>query len=378
RPSETRLGRRHQKFFLNRRFIRDRLIRSAMYRAYSSTIAHDRHPIVFLFLDVPTEQVDVNVHPTKVEVRFIQSQQIYGLVQTTIAAALSRTVGMERSRPDTEPGDPARSWTGNHQGHPSPATLPDDLVARGEAAIAERIRRALLSGEAGRDAARFPEYRPPYPREGGAAGAAGSMPASSGQLEMLPAAALPRIIGQLHSTFIVMEDNGDLLMVDQHTAHERVLFNHFSTLRAGEPPVAQRLLVPIDFQMDLRDAQILQEHIDGFTAFGFAIEHFGGRDFILTAVPALLKENDPVTMVKDMVDELGELQGTGGPRRLIDDMVSVMACKGAVKAHQRLSMEKMTALIEALYATGLPDTCPHGRPIIMRLPLKDIHAYFRR
>jgi DNA mismatch repair protein MutL len=188
----------------------------------------------------------------------------------------------------------------------------------------------------------------------------------------------PRVIGQLGGTFILLEDRGDLLLVDQHTAHERVLFERLRAARQqGNVPV-QQLLVPLVLQLTPAEEQLLREHQEELETLGFRIEEFGNRSFAVHSCPAILRKLDLQQLVPELLADLSELGGSSRTQGLIDEVTMSIACKAAVKAHAPLDPVQLQALIDQLFQTGTPGTCPHGRPIVLRINRRDIEKFFQR
>lgn len=365
KPSGARTASRHQKLFINRRFIRDRIITSAIYKAYRNAIPDNRHPVVFIFLQVPPSDVDFNVHPKKIEVRFHAAERVHWFVEEGIKKALDQALAefqpLNRGIASETHSLPDYSFT------PARSEPLRQLASTFEAGNSA----ALKAEPSPSDARTLQEASPEYP-------AHTSNLRAAPQTTLFTASTMPRIIGQLNLTFIILEDQGDLLLIDQHTAHERVLFERFSELRQTVKAEKQKELLPRSFELAPRDAHLLQQYLETLTAFGFELEQFGRNTFKVTAVPVLLASHDPVPLIRDMIDELAEVSATSGPTDQLAAIIKVMACKAAVKANSQLSLEEMTALVAEVFRPGRPDTCPHGRPIVMRIPLKDIHRFFHR
>ena len=339
-PSLHRANRKYLIFFINRRWVQDRTLSYAVTEAYHALLPTGRHPLVVLNVRLDPEAVDVNVHPAKDEVRFRDSQAVFAAVQRAVRSTLRDRAPIPPIIP--RPG-PVPDW--ERQAH---------LVELGRG-------RRPTRGELGLEVQRTADVE-------------GAIPFESSMPMKLP---VLRVLGQLRQTYIIAEGPEGMYLIDQHAAHERVLYERLQAERASMKVVSQSLLEPVPVELTPAQATILQEHLPALSELGFDIEPFGGRTYLVRSIPAILKEADPRRGLVGIMDELmegGVPLGKEGEARL---MASV--CKqGAVKAGQILSQEEMRELIRQLEGTASPRTCPHGRPTMIHLSASQLEREFGR
>jgi DNA mismatch repair protein MutL len=356
KPQFSRSGRYHQSTFVNRRLVKDRLIYRAVHEAYQRLLAPGRQPLWVLFLELEPELVDVNVHPAKTEVRFLQPQQIRQLVVEGVSRALSgasaapRLVTRPSSRPEVSHGPTA---TSHHQ---------------------QQIKQALTDYLATRRPAELPSLKPvashvPKAKAGLHPPAA---PATNAQFF---ASLLP--IGQLSQTFILCQSQQELVIIDQHAAHEKVIYEELQNkLDSGSVP-SQRLLFPRPLELSPQERGIIEEHRGMIEEVGFEVTGFGGNTYILTAAPVHLEAEAAPRAILDIIAEL-----MGGrkpdPHGLKRQLLAKIACHSAVKAHQPLQSEEIASLLDQLARLEAPFNCPHGRPTLVRYSLSELNKQFRR
>jgi len=332
-----RASRNRQFFFVNRRWVRNRMLTHALEEAYRGVLQERRFPMGVVLLEVAPTAVDVNVHPTKAEVRLSREQEVHQLVVRAVSEALG--------------GEAAAPKMGLSQVEPS---RPAGVDAAGRAAQ----QRELSAGWAGTLAAPG-VLSPAFQQTAGRA------------LELRP-------LAQLRQTYVLAESRQGLLVVDQHRAQERVLYERFVQARGARRGGGQALLTPASVQLSAREAGALAEHMGDLSARGFELEPFGRDAYLVRAVPGELKGADAAALVRDLAEELsgeGEERSVGrrGERLLI-----ALSCRSAVKAGDALSYEEMAELLRALAGTARPYTCPHGWPIVMTLSNLEIDRKFQR
>ncbi len=392
-PTLTRSNRDGQYFFVNGRPVRDRLLIHAISEAYRSFLPHGRHPVFALFLDVPPEEVDVNVHPSKEEIRFRKGSFVHDSLREAVAALL----GAPPQRPRLIVRKP------NGLG----VTLPPPGVSRAGSSRPDRTPSLLGGGGyiPQADEGRTGEARTASPEV--SAPAAGYFPGGetstlsevreAAALQDLPHGALPldrvlvppdpsqpvllsecRYLGQWAGCFLLFESDQGLVFVDQHAAHERVLYNRFrDQFREGNVE-RQAALVPPAITLRPEEALRLGEHRETLDRSGFELEPAGAGEFLIRAVPALLAERDPVGSVRRVVEGLAGLDSPMSFPDLIDGIIARMSCKGAVKAAQSLHPEEVASLVEEVDKTPGRWTCPHGRPIMLMLTVGPVRRRFLR
>jgi len=388
-PHQTRPTRQHQYFFVNLRPVRNKTLTAALDEAYKTLTPEKRYPACILLVGIDPRQVDVNVHPAKIEVRFQREQAVFEAVVNAIRAALLQHGMIPSALPPSESRGQAIT----------PARPPD----------AETIHQILMqrAGLAPAEPVGTPA-RPETPANASETPAPSGMPAGADpfvsatrtlpptpapadetplllETEPLQTTHLPfahllddlYILGQVSNTYIVASTRQGLVLIDQHVAHERVLYEQLCYKRGALPIPKQHLLTPETLQLSRRDALLLHEKLPELEAIGFELEPFGADAYLIRAVPAALK-GDPVQTLRDIVDELVELSVSKRLPVAREQIWITTACKLAVKAGDPLSMPEMRKLIEDLARTENPYLCPHGRPITIILTWQEIERKFKR
>lgn len=406
-PHQTRPTRQHQYFFVNLRPVRNKTLTAALDEAYKTLTPEKRYPACILLVGIDPRQVDVNVHPAKIEVRFQREQAVFEAVVNAIRAALLQHGMIPSALPPSEPRGqaitPARPPDAEtiHQilmqraglapaepvGTPAP---PETLAPAGETpahpAVATTPARTETPLDAGETPAR-PAVDPfaatlslPLPTPAPTHETPTLLDTEPLQTTHLPFAYLLddlQILGQVRNTYIVASTRQGLALIDQHVAHERVLYEQLCYKRGALPIPKQHLLTPETLQLSRRDALLLQEKLPELEAIGFELEPFGVDTYLIRAVPAALK-GDPVQTLRDIVDELVELSVSKRLPVAREQIWITTSCKLAVKAGDPLSMPEMRKLIEDLARTENPYLCPHGRPITIILAWQEIERKFKR
>lgn len=337
-PHISRSSRSYISIFVNRRWVQNRRLAFAVEEAYEGMLMTGRHPIAVVDVRLPCEEVDVNVHPTKAEVRFRDEGAVFAAVQRALRAALSESAPVPHAAP--------------FSGAAASLTLAPQPAARG-----------------------LWEHAAPLPgagqREGAGAGVA-LAPGPGGT----PAQALPvlRVIGQFGGIYIVAEGPDGMYLIDQHAAHERVLYERFWEARQRRQPEAQGLLEPLTLELSPPQQAALKEEGDALREHGLDVEPFGDGVYIVRAVPEALAGGDVREAVLRLLD--GVLEEEGGDRR--DRVAMSLACHGAVRAGKTLSLEEMRDLVRQLEACETPNTCPHGRPTMVHMSVEALAREFGR
>ena len=355
-----------QHIFVNRRIVKDRTISHAIGEAYSVASIKERSPEVCLFLELPPDRVDVNVHPMKAEVRFLEQS----LVHEVLRRALGEALGQGRA-PELQfraSGAPALT--------PAPQSIPGVVGGAFYASRWAPVTAAFARPEQAED--RLQAVTGPNE--------AGSGRPVSGQ----PVLDQPRVqagtesirsmipLGQFRDTFIIAVDDEGVAIIDQHVAHERVLFEQvMERLTAGRLE-SQRLLEPMLIDLSASQRQALGMHAAELGRFGFDVEEFGGDSLRVGAVPALLRRDEGAAAVRALAEDLEGL-GRGSPvEHALRRIAATTACHAAVKANDRLTFEKMTHILDELRRTAYSTICPHGRPVVLRLTRREIEKNFQR
>ncbi len=322
-PSVSRSSRGYLSFFINRRWVNSRLLARAVEEAYRGLMMEGRHPVAIIDVSLPPGDVDVNIHPTKTEVKFRSEHMVFAAVQKAVRRALVEQMPVPRI------GEVATTYV-----PPSEA----------------RQAAWALTGD----------------------GSVGSPEAA----RLAPAPSLPvlRVLGQFLSGYIVAEGPDGLYLIDQHAAHERILFEQVKAQRSQQAVEVQGLLEPVSIEVEPRQEEILRSRYEDLGEFGFSIEPFGDRTYLVRAVPVLLHEKGWEGMLRELLSSLsGESAGDWA-----ESVAASIACHAAVRAGQTLTDTEMRELVRQLEQTALPHTCPHGRPTMIRLSSGQLSREFGR
>ncbi len=336
-----------QHVFVNRRVVRDKTIAHAVLDAYQSASIKERSPEVHLFLEVPLDRVDVNVHPTKAEVRFADQSLVHEIVRRGIAEALGAATmpGLPAAEAGVGSGGGLQMW---------PAATPSRWSPAPPVGLGEWLARERPEAAGG-----------PAPWPAAADGGIGL----ARPLEPL---------GQFRNTFILAVDDDGIVIVDQHVAHERVLFERILERLTTTTLESQGLLVPMVLDLPGAGHATLLARTAELARFGFEIEDFGGASLRVTAVPALLAAADVDRALRALADDLDGVDRGLVAEQAMKQIAATMACHAAVKAHDPLTAEKMRHILEELRATAYSTVCPHGRPVMFRISRRDLERRFER
>ena len=361
-PTLNRGNAAMQYLFVNGRPVRDKLLFGAVRGAYRDFLAHDRHPLLALFLELPAETIDVNVHPAKTEVRF----QDAGLVRGLIVSALKHALAEAGHRASTTVSDAALGAFRPHSGgsiYSNGTTAP--YAARGLSEAAAGFQAPLRQVDAVPSAA--PAANQQY---GDPAGPETAEPVGDYPLGVARA--------QLHETYVVAQTGDGIVIVDQHAAHERLVYEDMKAAMDADGVKRQGLLIPEVVELDDTAAERIAARRDELAELGLVIEAFGPGAVVVRETPALLGEIDIQGLVRDLADDLAEYDAALGLKGRLADVCSTMACHGSVRAGRRLNGEEMNALLRQMEVTPHSGQCNHGRPTYVELKLADIERLFGR
>ncbi len=406
-PRERRTSRDAQFLFVNGRFVRDRLIGRALSEGYRSILPHGVYPVALLFIEVSLEEVDVNVHPAKTEVRFRRAAAVADAVREAVRAGLAsagyapaaeirdtsaaieeigvdtetiqsgQTVG-ESSQPQSEPPPPALELKPPMQQErisffnppvavesPTPIFMPErpaHLDTRGEDALtANDLSQPLTKVKA------FPD-----------------LPPLDSALKFVREVAVESVssnirpLGQLDESFIIATDDEGLLLIDQHVAHERVLFDKYRALEASRRPESQQMLIPETFDLTPAQASAFDGVAAELESYGFELMRLSGRTVAIKSAPADLPASEARNVLSEVLETVDAEKRGSTRANLRDEIAASLACHAAIKVNMPLAPEKMRWLIDRLLLTSSPTTCPHGRPVILRLATQDLLKGFHR
>jgi DNA mismatch repair protein MutL len=336
--NSLRSNKNYQYFFINRRLVKDKVLSNSVYVPYRVYAETGQYPAAFLFLEIPAAMVDVNVHPAKYEVRFLQQS----LVQKGIIDAIQRALSDSRPLPSFQ-------LTGNPY-------IP-------------RYSAPELNLPSASSAMEIPdEISPVTPGM--------SMPAPPAR--KMPQQGEYKIIGQYDNTYVVLSDEGGLILVDQHVAHERVLYELLLRKEEAHEMHRQNLLIPLVIELNPAQMMLMEDYTNHFRDLGFDLELFGNGTIIVRQIPELLADANYSAAIQRLLNDLEKLYRDGVLESFAEQMRKSMACQAAVKINMPLTKEKMEWLIAELLKTRTPQVCPHGRPIILRISHYEIEKNFRR
>jgi DNA mismatch repair protein MutL len=363
-PKVTRRTSRGLYIYVNGRFVRDRSIQHGVFQGYAQRLVKGQFPIAVVFIKVPFDQVDVNVHPTKNEVRFVSPHQVHEAVKSAIAQTLYET---DRLNWRPQKGSQSQALQKTSQTAESISTF----TPAGKGAQKDDFRfRPAMSPPAESISDFGIENREREATDGGQRKQE-QMFASKGFSAL-------RVVGQLHNLYIVCESDGGLVLIDQHAAHERILFEQLKQRGNDRPSAAQKLLVPETLELNFREAEILAQMLSDLKNLGLDIEPFGKNTFVIKAVPALLSGQDLRPMIHEIVEKTAAVGSAPGLEVTLDQCRMVMACHGALRANQQLSDAQIRELLHQLDQCENPAHCPHGRPSWIRWDLNTLEKLFKR
>lgn len=371
RPDYHGVTGRNVLFYVNGRPVRDSSIQKTLRGCYQGYIPKDRFPAVFLFLELPFDQVDVNVHPAKLEVRFVDPRRIALLLSETMRRILKDapwdrkairyvtnnlpwdSAGVAREARETVPASSAES---------AYASTGSETTSYGygsgtEENFIQNIKKA----------SQHTAIKEEYFLE-----AHESTPPQPGRFTDL------RVLGQLHDEFIVCASADHLVLIDQHAAHERVAFERLRRAFSTSGIPQQALLIPSSIELSRRDAEVLERHLPEVRSFGLDIEHYGHNTFVVKSVPALISHADPALLLKDIAEELAEGERSRRVEELRDHVFARMACHSVVRGKRRFAPEELQALLEEMDTVDFTLSCPHGRPVLTAWSLTEIRKRFHR
>jgi len=407
KPEIQKLNRNSIYVFVNQRLIRDRLVQHAISEAYRNILPASVYPVVLLFLEMPGGEVDVNVHPSKAEVRFRQQSQVHDFVRDSMRAALMKTRSAPgflqeiSAQPRASSGlTPARAGEtpARHSYSPgaraSTTTILENfsfaLQPPAVPAISERLDFAgapPLSLEANAARALAPSAGIPLPElrrtavtqfGNGRAAHCGGVIEASEDAEAPVSLAQLRPLGQIRNSFIVAVDGSGLWIIDQHVAHERVLFERVLRRREAQKPESQRLLMPLIVELTPAQQAVFAEISDELRRNGFEVEAFGSRTIAVKASPAGIEATEIERMLRELLDHFAREEQLRNLEHVRAEIAASIACHAAIKVNMPLEQAKMEWLLAELSRTSFPFECPHGRPVVLRYSLRDIQKAFKR
>jgi DNA mismatch repair protein MutL len=410
-PRERRTTRDAQYFFVNRRFVRDKTIADGLREAYRSVLPQGVYPVAFLFLDIPPDEIDVNVHPAKTEIRFRRTEAVKDVIAEAVREALTGAGIVGDALPDAAgptaeqpvPGPEPVFEQAAIEFRPGPSSeKPAAEAAAVEIADQVDVAEMLddISKEFTEAAAAVGTLFPTMPAADPVS-AFSRAPSDNGVIQppkretsfpplnsgeryvrkIEDPASLPSSIhplGQLHESYIIAADNEGLLLIDQHVAHERILFDKFRRAEAGKPSESQNLLLPETLDLTAAQGEAFNAVESELKMLGFSVMRLSGRTIAIKSVPSAVSTSESRNLFAEILDSI-DLDKRGRAKATLQEEVAAsLACKAAIKINMKLTFEKMQWLIDRLLLTDSPTTCPHGRPIILRISMGDIERGFHR
>jgi len=376
-PHEQRANSHFQFFYVNHRMVRDKVIASAVRQAYQNCMPSSAFPVVLLFLTLPYEEVDVNAHPAKIEIRFRRQAIVHDLIRESILGAMVKGKSIAAFEHRGTEWMPNRT-TGNA---PMSAAAPAFPLSEN---IALQLTPATSQGDVFQTAFSYPfremtALAEKSMEEHQAMKIRADMLLSSPVQETKPFQAMGvRILGQIHESYIVATDKDGLLIIDQHVAHERILYEKLAGTGLRNEVESQGLLVPITVELPPHQVVLLEKVRGELESSGLRVEHFGGNTVLVRSVPAIASNCDCQRRLEEILEGVEREERTLDVQRIRDKIAVSTACHAAIKVHTPLSAEKMHWLLDELSLTRIPTNCPHGRPIILRFSLYEIERNFGR
>ncbi|MCK4400856.1 DNA mismatch repair endonuclease MutL [bacterium] len=330
KPEETRTNRNSQLIFINKRCAHNKSISHSIYEAYHTLVPRGRFPIVFIFIDTPPAAIDVNIHPAKDEVKFFKENLAHALVKEAIKQALSSSdliFSLEHEK-----------VTETEQEH----------------GIKEAIGKYMVKQKMGEQ--EVPEFN--------------FSKTSKTNI-------LPKYI-QVFETYIITQFNGNLVIIDQHAAHERIVYEKLTGDLSLSKIESQGLLIDETLDLNYRQAVVFEKYLDYFKSLGFQIEPFGKNTFSIRSIPAILKNANPAQVISDVLDEIIESEKAKSIVDLTEELIKLIACHTAIRAGAKLQKEEVESLLRQLFNAQTPYTCPHGRPTMIKLSKYELEKKFKR
>ncbi len=362
-PGQSRANRDAQFFFVNGRFVRDKLLAHAVRQAYADLTHGDRHPAFVLFLEIDPAGVDVNVHPAKTEVRFRDSRAVHQFVAKALGKALAMTAAQA-------PAAVAAPVSARGDSLPNIERRPFTIV-QGQLGVAQPTAAYTAMIAALRDA---PSPAVAHAAAPALVSAAPTLQSAAAQLDQ----PLGYALAQLHGVYILAQNDAGLVLVDMHAAHERILYEQLKANLVAHKTTGQSLLIPVTFTADPLDVAAAEEHHAALAELGFEIAPASPTAIVVRTVPPLLAKGDVAALARALLAEVREYGIGAVLNQRQDEMLATMACHGAVRANRSLTLAEMNALLREMEATERAGSCNHGRPTWYQLSLADLDKLFLR
>src|SRR6185369_14587159 len=360
-PSVSRSSASSIYTFINGRYIRDRVVQHSLMQAYRNVIERGRYPVLALFITIPSEDVDVNVHPTKHEVRFREQSTVHSAIQSAVGEVLSDAPWVRQ---------PAEGRL-----FPQAAAKPySESISR----VAE-VKDALLRySSKPHSAPAFQTSSPSRTESHSISPVPDSRPVEPKVIPQEGYFTSLDVIGQFSSSYILCQDESDLVIIDQHAAHERVVFEELRNNFAKGRIEGQKLLFPETFELSPSECSVIKENLETLGRLAFDLEHFGGSTWLLSGIPLILSGQEYLQALRDIIEELGSVGSTTVINEKAEEMLSTVACHSVVRGEWQLSGTEIRNLFQGMDRTDFAGNCPHGRPAVARITRREIEKLFRR
>lgn len=384
-PTHSRSQADQQYFFVNGRVVRDRLVAHAVRQAYRDVLYNGRHPVFVLYLELDSDVVDVNVHPTKHEVRFRDGRIVHDFLYSSLHHCLAASKpSEEQSASDAQALEAPESDTPSQVEQPAPRWQQQGMPlseGQGRHPGAERVRRFMQGYQAlhpdHEETLLTPQSSPPGQQP--AATAVREVPQVMPAYDATEAPPLGFALGQLHGVYILAQNTQGLVLVDMHAAHERIVYERMKNqLAAAKGVDAQPLLVPVSLAASRSEVATAESERDAIIQLGVELDVAGPETLLVRQLPALLAQADPEALVREMLEELSRFGRTHQVEARIHELLSTMACHGSVRANRRLTLDEMNALLRDMERTERSDQCNHGRPTWTQMSMKALDRLFLR
>jgi DNA mismatch repair protein MutL len=372
-PTVTKPTRENMMYFVNRRWVANPSLGHAVMTAFHTLLPTRRFPAAVLFIDMPEDQVDVNVHPTKKEVKFSKDREVYEAIVRAIRSALLTAPGDLQKALANQQGTAAAVYSRTTATFPTAQEVSSAIWSQSSSPtlydkLAQKIPTSQEDPTSGSHAPSFESF--------GLGGGGLQAKRIDPQVPLYN-------FSQLFNTFIVFQSDSEMFIADQHTVHERLNYERLMKKSREKKLEVQPLLVPVTVELSAKEAQVLRNNFEVLMELGMEVAPFGGNTFLVRSVPADLAGKNMVTLVKDLVDDLAEQDASGVKSTNRFDQAreraaTFMSCRSAVMAGDRLNEEQMRGMVQQMREANLPFTCPHGRPTIMSIPLSELYRRFDR
>lgn len=396
-PECSRSAASHLYTYINGRFIKDKVVQHAILKAYRNFLERGRYPVVAVFIDISPGEVDVNVHPTKHEVRFREQGRVHDAIRNAVESVLKETPWLKRGQLTgattapareacPEPAGPGNAEPAKRTDQADATLAPSSSFLGASAARVAEVRELLADYQPRPQPPLRPHFQPPPMQRKPVVAASGSArPVVAGATEVAVKQgegagffSSLSVIGQFNASYILCQEETDLVLIDQHAAHERVAFERLKGEFAGREVDSQGLLFPETMELSFRESAVLLEHLADLARLGFELEEFGGNTWLLKGVPQILADTAYLRTIRDILEELASLSRSRTFTDIQEDILARIACHSVVRGRRTLAAQEIAALFSQMDETDFSSNCPHGRPVMQRITLSEVEKMFKR